>query len=253
MTSDSLTIEEQSTNPEFETGVIARTDGSGAGGEVSVVTNGEIRLSNGGLIRSGTIGSGNAGDVAVTASDIVLDRQGEQPFTGIASGVDAEVTAGDGGNVTVTAINNISIAGGAEITGSTFGSGNAGSVTVNASEIALDGSSTGMFSTGISSQVNSGGTGNGGDVIVNANGAGNIRGGARITTATFGTVGNAGAISLTSDSLTIEEQSSNPGFQTGVIARTDGAGTGGDISIACLLYTSPSPRDGLLSRMPSSA
>ena len=26
-----------------------------------------------------------------------------------------------------------------------------------------------------------------------------------------------------------------------------------DISVACLLYTSPSPRDGLLSRMPSSA
>ena len=26
-----------------------------------------------------------------------------------------------------------------------------------------------------------------------------------------------------------------------------------DISSACLLYTSPSPRDGLLSRMPSSA
>ena len=28
---------------------------------------------------------------------------------------------------------------------------------------------------------------------------------------------------------------------------------GGDSSISCLLYTSPSPRDGLLSRMPSSA
>ena len=28
---------------------------------------------------------------------------------------------------------------------------------------------------------------------------------------------------------------------------------GGDISCCCLLYTSPSPRDGLLSRMPSSA
>ena len=26
-----------------------------------------------------------------------------------------------------------------------------------------------------------------------------------------------------------------------------------DLSVACLLYTSPSPRDGLLSRMPSSA
>ena len=28
---------------------------------------------------------------------------------------------------------------------------------------------------------------------------------------------------------------------------------GGSFAIACLLYTSPSPRDGLLSRMPSSA
>ena len=26
-----------------------------------------------------------------------------------------------------------------------------------------------------------------------------------------------------------------------------------DLSVSCLLYTSPSPRDGLLSRMPSSA
>ena len=26
-----------------------------------------------------------------------------------------------------------------------------------------------------------------------------------------------------------------------------------DVSISCLLYTSPSPRDGLLARMPSSA
>ena len=33
----------------------------------------------------------------------------------------------------------------------------------------------------------------------------------------------------------------------------DGLATTGDYIITCLLYTSPSPRDGLLSRMPSSA
>ena len=32
-----------------------------------------------------------------------------------------------------------------------------------------------------------------------------------------------------------------------------GGGGGGGLSNDCLLYTSPSPRDGLLSRMPSSA
>ena len=35
-----------------------------------------------------------------------------------------------------------------------------------------------------------------------------------------------------------------------VVAKTHGGGSSGQ---ACLLYTSPSPRDGLLSRMPSSA
>ena len=41
-----------------------------------------------------------------------------------------------------------------------------------------------------------------------------------------------------------------PGWPTG-----DGEVVGYDIAVAdcCLLYTSPSPRDGLLSRMPSSA
>ena len=33
----------------------------------------------------------------------------------------------------------------------------------------------------------------------------------------------------------------------------NGLGLSTRLAIACLLYTSPSPRDGLLSRMPSSA
>ena len=37
-----------------------------------------------------------------------------------------------------------------------------------------------------------------------------------------------------------------------VITRTF-EGVGSTLSLVCLLYTSPSPRDGLLSRMPSSA
>ena len=35
--------------------------------------------------------------------------------------------------------------------------------------------------------------------------------------------------------------------------KRDGEGQGGGWGMLCLLYTSPSPRDGLLSRMPSSA
>ena len=38
-----------------------------------------------------------------------------------------------------------------------------------------------------------------------------------------------------------------------VLLTREPGGTRGAESISCLLYTSPSPRDGLLSRMPSSA
>ena len=48
------------------------------------------------------------------------------------------------------------------------------------------------------------------------------------------------------DTLTCEFAMINPLRETPVLERADG-------SRLCLLYTSPSPRDGLLSRMPSSA
>ena len=37
------------------------------------------------------------------------------------------------------------------------------------------------------------------------------------------------------------------------VVKEDGGGRNAENVITCLLYTSPSPRDGLLSRMPSSA
>ena len=43
------------------------------------------------------------------------------------------------------------------------------------------------------------------------------------------------------------------GYATGFIGKWHLAGEGSIKSKTCLLYTSPSPRDGLLSRMPSSA
>ena len=49
----------------------------------------------------------------------------------------------------------------------------------------------------------------------------------------------------------------NPELQVDVVRDKGEGGTGADLEFTqplnCLLYTSPSPRDGLLSRMPSSA
>jgi len=235
LSSGSLIIEDANLNPSlgFDTGVIGETHGIGAGGTVSVTTNEQLRLSNGGLISSGSFGEGDAGDVTVSAAEMVLDRQNNTVFTGISSGAQA---AGDGGNVIVAVGGDLNIAGGAEITGSTSATGNSGSVTVTAGNIALNGSNT-VFSTGISSQVNRVATGNGGNVSVTATDSVNIREGARITAAAFGN-GNGGTIALTSDTLTIEEASLNQDFLTGVSGETHGTGSGGNVSITTLPVTS---------------
>ena len=43
------------------------------------------------------------------------------------------------------------------------------------------------------------------------------------------------------------------GYQKLKISKDGFLSTNSDLDLNCLLYTSPSPRDGLLSRMPSSA
>ena len=55
--------------------------------------------------------------------------------------------------------------------------------------------------------------------------------------------------------MLVEEQAQNPGQMIGQVAQEMGLITDEQLiqALGCLLYTSPSPRDGLLSRMPSSA
>ena len=61
-------------------------------------------------------------------------------------------------------------------------------------------------------------------------------------------------ISITDGQIYLETEMFNSGFRPAVNAGLSVSRVGGSAQIkACLLYTSPSPRDGLLSRMPSSA
>ena len=55
---------------------------------------------------------------------------------------------------------------------------------------------------------------------------------------------------LTQKGVALLDNATSQGFQLKITQMAVGDGNG---NITCLLYTSPSPRDGLLSRMPSSA
>ncbi|MHC5833604.1 MAG: filamentous hemagglutinin, partial [Nostoc sp.] len=71
-----------------------------------------------------------------------------------------------------------------EISSGTFGNGNAGNLTVKADNIILTGSDSG-FLTGITSGVEEGGNGRGGDINITSNNL-DIRDNAEVSSATFG-------------------------------------------------------------------
>ena len=93
------------------------------------VTAGDLELRNGGQISSDTFGSGNAGTVTVQADRLLISGDGTaegSSFTGIASA--AYGSTGAAGTVQVTA-GDLEVRNGGQISSSTFGSGDAGTVT----------------------------------------------------------------------------------------------------------------------------
>ena len=90
---------------------------AGKGGSVSVMTPGQLGVVAGGAISSSSFGQGDAGSVGVSAGRILVDGSGAQTPTGILSAS----------------------------FGAPGGSGNAGTITVDAGDIAL--MAGGVFST----------------------------------------------------------------------------------------------------------
>src|SRR6185369_15552573 len=131
-------------------------EGSGSAGDVEVVVTGKVTITRGGAISSDTYTRGNAGNVKVTAAEILADASATDSFTGISS-ESVEGGSGAAGNVQVVA-DKITLLGGALISSDTthelvansgpggyltgvvsdsYGSGNAGNVEMHADKISL--------------------------------------------------------------------------------------------------------------------
>ena len=198
------------------TGILASTDGSGHAGNIAVqardleiVAGGEISSSTGVLSFFGSDGSG--GSVMVTADSLFIDGTRSEFFpTGIFS--DTVGGSGDAGSVTVQA-GNLKIIGGGEISSSTLGTnfggeGNGGDVTVRASSLLIDGTGGSAFRTGIFAVSSTNdlfsfsSDGNAGSVSVQAHDLKILNGG-EISSSTFG-LGNSGSVNVVADSLLID-------------------------------------------------
>jgi large exoprotein involved in heme utilization and adhesion len=193
--------------------ISASTFNTGNAGSVSVTAD-DLQLVNGGGISAGTLGTGNAGSVNVTAGRALIDGSGSSSPTGIFSRASK---SGNGGEV-VAGFDSLQIVNGGQISASTVSSGDAGSVSITANRAVIDG--TGVFS-GIFCYTL--GSGDGGEVVGDF-GSLQIVNGGQISAST-GTSGSAGSVSISADSAVID----GTGTFSAISSLAIGTGGGGKV------------------------
>jgi filamentous hemagglutinin family protein len=177
-------------------------NGFGNGGSIDIKAN-SLLLTNGAklqtLVRGAQTldsipGRGTAGNITITVSDRVSFDSGSQLSSRlgtVSNDIVEPGVEGKGGNITILAGKEISLVGSSRLSANTFGTGNAGTISLQVSQgnIKLDGAGT-----IIESDVDNGAIGDSGDISIKANSI-SLTNGAVISASTFG-IGNAGNISL---------------------------------------------------------
>jgi filamentous hemagglutinin family protein len=242
------------TDEVFRSNIVASARGAGDAGNIEI-TAPTVMLANGGSISSNTSASGNGGTIVVTADELTLDGAvtDDRAKTEIRadSGVDVDGSGsrGDAGEITLI-VGTLELTDGANITSSSLGSGNAGSIRVEARDgVRVAGNST------ITTEARdaNGDSGEAGEISITA-GRLDLVDGARISSSSLGSA-DAGSITIQvrdgvlvagDSAITTEAQGSSGGageitLIAGDVDLVDGArisssslgsGDAGDICIA---------------------
>ena len=191
-------IEFTGQNPDtfIDSGIIFDVLGSGNGGDITLITP-QLKGINGANLRAFTFGDGNSGNITIEANEI--DWIGGE--TGGAITEIRTASAGNGGDLTVNTqkltLQNASLI--SNVNGN--GSGSAGSILINATELVELGPNTNNSTLIGSSAVSPGG--NAGSITINTPKF-TLEGGALISSSTFG-AGNAGTITINAtETITVD-------------------------------------------------
>jgi filamentous hemagglutinin family protein len=171
------------------------TTGSGNTGNMTITANSLI-LENNAFLSSNTFGQGNAGQIRINSRDnISIDSS-----SGILSSVASIIAEGDGGGIEITTTN-LTLTNGGQINANTIGRGDAGKININSNgTIVIDGQDTQGSPSGIFSAVRD-------TAIGNAIG-----------------IGNAGGIEITTANLTLTDGGE-------INASSTGDGNGGSVTV----------------------
>ncbi|WP_337884692.1 S-layer family protein [Fischerella thermalis] len=224
--------------------------GNGSAGDITIATK-RLIVRDGGLIETSTIGSAPGGDLAVDASESVEVVGGVGSFSSLSvRTISLDKNAGDAGTVHIST-KNLILRDGGQISTSTLGAGNGGTVKIDASEsveasglISVPGNdliNTINFPSGLVSETRNSRpfftapTGKGGDIIINTQRL-IVKDGASISVAAVnGSRGQAGTLDINaSDFVSVSGSAidrNNQPVPSTLLARSEGPGSAGDLRI----------------------
>jgi filamentous hemagglutinin family protein len=211
----------------------ASLDASGNNGGNVRVRGRNLLVTDASAILADTLNDGTGGNIQLKTTESIeasgFSFNEEFPFITYISADVAPNATGNGGNIDIET-NNLLVGFGAQISTGTFGSGNAGTMIINAPEIILTSGSPIAGPSGLFTPVAFGVTGNGGQITIASQNL-EISDGAQIGLSSFG-FGDAGSINIQAQNVSILG-TSRGGSPSSIAANAFGAtGNGGQITIA---------------------
>ena len=209
------------------TGITADTRGPGAAGDVLLTLSGHLELAAGAQISSDTFSPGAGGNVSITAQSASILGESGPAFTAISTETQSPLQGGPGGNIQLRIDGSLIVTGGGQITATTTGSGDGGSIDIAAGNVLVSGVGAAFF-PGISARtINQTVGGRGGDVRMSIAGLLNIIDGGQIAVSTTGS-GAGGSATLAAQSISISGRDSK--ITAATSAGLNG-GAGGNLAI----------------------
>ena len=190
--SKSLVLSGVSSDSQTASNISTEATEAGEGGDI-VISTPALSLLDGALISNYSFGTASGGDIVIITQDSV-ELSNSNLFSTLGFGVAANTFgSGNAGNVSISS-QEVGISDGGSISSSTFGEGNSGTVNVDAQSISINGAASAGESGVQPSQITSStvGTGDGGAIEVNTERL-EIADGGRIFASSFSD-GNAGSI-----------------------------------------------------------